>query len=327
MRSELAWGTAIVRAARSVTPTVRELILQPENIPEPWTPGAHLDVVTTVDRKPSIRSYSLVGLPDGCCYRIAVRRVAASRGGSAFMTALAEGQRIRVSAPKNHFELGSGAPEYLLVAGGIGVTPIVGMALELKRRGDRFRMLYAARSALDLPYGAWLAEELGPRLQVFLGERGERMDAVVEVARLAGGGEAYVCGPAALLAAFRAAWIQGSRKAADLRFETFASSGGHPAEPFRLRVPRHGVDVIVAANQSLLDALECAGVEILSDCLRGECGLCALEVLDLEGEIDHRDVFLGFEEQRSNRRICACVSRVVNGGVVLESPFRPDETA
>ncbi|MFN3569170.1 MAG: 2Fe-2S iron-sulfur cluster-binding protein, partial [Polaromonas sp.] len=104
---------------------------------------------------------------------------------------------------------------------------------------------------------------------------------------------------------------------------TFGSSGRFAAQAFRVQVPRHHVDIMVPAGSTLLDALESAGVETLSDCRRGECGLCAMDVLALDGEADHRDVFLSEHEKQQNSRICACVSRVV-GSVTLDSSYRPE---
>jgi len=89
-----------------------------------------------------------------------------------------------------------------------------------------------------------------------------------------------------------------------------------------VRVPRLGVEVAVPAGCSMLDALDAAGVDIMSECRRGECGLCAVDVVALEGEIDHRDVFLSEHQKRENNRICACVSRAVRGGVVIDTSWR-----
>ena len=96
-----------------------------------------------------------------------------------------------------------------------------------------------------------------------------------------------------------------------------------PALAFRVLVPRHQLDITVSADCSLLDALDQAGVMTISDCKRGECGLCAMDVLAVDGEIDHRDVFLSDAEKDEGRSICACVSRVV-GTITLDSAYRPD---
>jgi ferredoxin len=132
----------------------------------------------------------------------------------------------------------------------------------------------------------------------------------------------YVCGPVPLLDAARHAWEASGRPAAGLRYETFGNSGRFAPQAFHVRIPRHALDITVPADCSLLDALERAGVEAVFDCRRGECGLCTLDVLALDGEIDHRDVFLSAHEKQRNTRLCACVSRVV-GSVTLDSSYRP----
>ena len=127
----------------------------------------------------------------------------------------------------------------------------------------------------------------------------------------------------ALLEAVKKVWGEAGRPLADLRFETFGNSGRFAAQAFRVRLPRHQIDIMVPADTTLLDALESAGVEAIADCRRGECGLCVMDVLALEGEVDHRDVFLSAHEKAACQRICVCVSRVV-GEISLDSAWRAD---
>jgi len=127
-----------------------------------------------------------------------------------------------------------------------------------------------------------------------------------------------------MLDAARAAWQRAGRAANLLRFETFGSSGARASESFWVRLPRHGLRIEVPPERSLLDVLEENGVQTLSDCRRGECGLCAVDIVSVDGEVDHRDVFLSASEKRSNERLCACVSRISGGGVVLDSAYRAD---
>jgi vanillate O-demethylase ferredoxin subunit len=266
----------------------------------------------------------LVGEPDGQTYRIAVKRLPQGRGGSLAMWQLPVGARLRVSAPQNHFALDFNAPAYLLVAGGIGITPLLRMAHTLAQRsaasGRPVRMLYGARTADELAFLAELKELLGERLRTVVGAA---MDFAAEIAALPAGGQMYVCGPAPMLDAARSAWLAAGRPEADLRFETFGSSGASAPQAFRVQIPRHGLDITVPADCSLLEALEQAGIEQLYDCQRGECGLCALDVLALDGTIDHRDVFLSAHEKQQNTRLCACVSRVT-GSITLDSAWRPE---
>ena len=302
MKTSQTWADAHVQSLRDLTPTVREFTLRPAGGALAHAPGSHLQVQLLVGGQPQTRSYSLVGEPDGEAYRIAVKRLDDGKGGSLAMWQLAQGDRLRVSEPQNHFALAWDAPAYLLAAGGIGVTPLVGMARALAARGAAVRMLYAARSDAELAYADSFA---------------------AEIAALSPGAQLYLCGPAPMLDAARRAWEDSGRPAADLRYETFGSSGRFAPQAFRVQIPRHALDITVPAGCSLLDVLEGAGVQTLSDCRRGECGLCAMDVLAVDGAIDHRDVYLSEHERQANSRICACVSRVV-GSVTLDTAWRPD---
>ena len=324
MRNNQDWHPANVRAHRDLSATVREFEIRPEGGVKPWSVGSHLDVRVEVGGREQTRSYSLVGLPGDEAYRIAVKRAQPSRGGSRFMWSLETGSELSIGEPNNHFELSFNAPQFLLIAGGIGITPIVGMAQMLAARGANVQMRYAVRNAAELVYGDRLRSALGGRLQTFCSDAGERLDIATEIAALAPRAQLLACGPITLLDALRAAWAGAGRAAADLRFETFGNSGRYEAQPFWVELPRHNLRLEVPAERSLLDVLNEAGVETLYDCQRGECGLCAVDIVSASGSIDHRDVFFSAHEKQSNQRLCACVSRVHGGGVVLDSAYRPD---
>lgn len=324
MKSSNTWHPARIRAHRDLSPTVREFEIQPEGGVKPWTVGSHLNVKVWIDGREEMRSYSLVGLHDPAVYRIAVKLAAQGRGGSRHMWSLRDGDELTLGEPDNHFELAFNAPQFLLVAGGIGITPLVGMAQMLAAKGADVRMRYAARSAAELVYADTLRAALGDRLQTCCSDVGERLSLEREVAALAPGAQMRVCGPMAMLDAARDAWAAAGRPAADLRFETFGNSGHHAAEPFWVELPRHQLRIEVPPHRSLLDVLAEAGVETLSDCCKGECGLCTMDVISVQGRIDHRDVFFSPHERETNRRLCACVSRVSGGGVVLDTAYRAD---
>lgn len=322
MAEPLDWGRARLRAVRDLSHDIRLFEIEPESRFAPPRPGSHIQVSVQVGDRPDVRSYSTVGPCTDGTYRIAVKRLADTRGGSAYLWGLAPGARLMVTPPRNHFELGLGRPEYLLVAGGIGITPIFGMALALADAGARFHVLYGVRTRRDLALADELQERLGSRLERFVGEDGQRIHLPAEIERLAPGGEAYVCGPIGLLEAAKHAWKGSGRPAASLRFETFGNSGRYAAEGFTVKIPRLALTIEVPPNRTLLDALEGAGVGMIHDCRRGECGLCALPILGTEGIVDHRDVFFSDEEKAANGKLCTCVSRVVGGSVTLDTGDR-----
>ncbi len=331
MKSDEHWAEAVVHSVQDLSASVRGIALRPAEGVRPWTVGSHLRVRLAIGGRDEVRSYSLVGLPaesrETGLYRIAVKRADPGRGGSRRMHALQGGDGLQIAGPDNHFDLPTGAPHTLLVAGGIGITPILGMALTLAARGASLRMLYAARDDSELVFADRLRAALGERLQTFADARSERIDLDAEIAALPPRSQLLCCGPVPLLQAAQAAWARAGRHRADLRFETFGSSGSRAAEAFWVAVPRQGLRFEVPADRSLLDVLSEHGVQALHDCQRGECGLCAIDIVELQGEVDHRDVFFSEHEKRENRRLCACVSRVCGGGVVLDPAWRPDTPA
>ena len=327
MKTAQIWTEARVHALHDITPTVREITLKPTNSALPHQAGGHLQMQVLVNQgaavRPHTRSYSLIGQPDGEFYRIAVKRLDEGRGGSKAMWQLAVGDRLQISEPQNHFPLDLAAPAYLLAAGGIGVTPLVGMAQLLAQRGAKVQMLFGARSEAELAYLEPLKVVLKDQLKTATAEKGAYIDFEAEIAQLPPQAQMYICGPVPMLDAARKAWANAGRPMADLRYETFGSSGRFAPQAFRVKIPRHSLDITVPADNGLLDELEMAGVQAMYDCRRGECGLCAMDVLSINGEIDHRDVFLSDEEKASNKRICVCVSRVV-GEITLDSAYRAD---
>ena len=323
MRFATTFSDVRVVAVRELSHDVREFVIAPQGVVAPWTPGAHIDVSLPLEAGAQTRSYSLVGLA-GPHYRIAVKRAENGRGGSRYMHGLAPGDRLMASDPANHFEIDLRRPHFLLVAGGIGATPILGMAQALARRGADVRAVLAARTRADLLFADEFAAALGERVRHVVSTENMRLAPADEIAELPAGGELYICGPLSLVEAFRRAWTAANRPQELFRTETFGSGGARKAEPFRVRIPALDLTVEAPADMSMLDALAAAGVEVMSDCRRGECGLCAVEVIAASGAIDHRDVFLSEAERRENRRICACVSRVVGGDITIDTGWRAD---
>lgn len=314
---------AVIRATRDLTADIRLFEIAPADGFVPPTPGSHIDVAVEIDGARQLRSYSIIGPCADRVYRIAVKRLATGRGGGAYLWGLAPGAALVISDPRNGFVLRRGASEYVLVAGGIGITPIFTMALSLAETTARFRVLYACRQREHFALAEELRRVIGDRLAMFVTEEGRRIDFTAEITRLHPAGELYVCGPLRMLEAARRAWIASGRPIERLRYETFGSSGHLAPQPFRVMLPRLGQEIEVPAERSILEALESAGIEMISDCRRGECGVCVLPILDAAGIVDHRDVFFSEDEKAENRRLCTCVSRAV-GVLTLDTADRPE---
>jgi vanillate O-demethylase ferredoxin subunit len=322
MADPFEWRNARLRAVRDLAADIRLFEIEPSGEFVAPTPGSHVDVTVQIGERPDTRSYSIVGPCADGVYRVAVKRLAESRGGSAYMWTLRPGAQLLITTPRNNFELSRGRPEYLLVAGGIGITPIFTMALALAQARANFRLLYGCRRRPDLALADELREKIGDRLELFLSDEGARIDLAAAFASLGPHGEAYVCGPIGMLEAARRLWAESGRLIDRLRIETFGNSGRFATAPFKIRIPRLGREIEVPANRTMLEALEDAGVEVIFDCRRGECGLCALDILEVDGVVDHRDVFFSDEEKAANKKLCTCVSRVAGGTIAIDTADR-----
>ena len=321
MRFVETWTSATLVATRDLTANIREFLLRPEAPIAPFAPGSHINVGVDIDGRPDTRSYSLVGEPDPQGLRIAVRRAPDSRGGSRYMWQLAPGARLSITLPSTQFQIDWVRPHYCLIAGGIGITPIIGIAQVLARRNASFTLHYAVRSRRDAAYLDQLHELLGDRLVLHAGDEGRRLDLATTFAQIPAQAMTLFCGPMRMLDAARHAFLAAGRTLADLSYETFGSSGLLPTEAFRVRLADAGIELVIPGDRSMLDVLNEAGHEVISDCRRGECGICAIDVVGIEGEIDHRDVFFSDHQKRGNRKICPCVSRA-RGIVTVDTLHR-----
>ncbi|KZD23648.1 PDR/VanB family oxidoreductase [Tardiphaga robiniae] len=323
MRFAEHWMWCSVDAIRDVTSGIREITLRPDAPPMSYPPGSHINVNLLIDGQPQTRSYSLVGERAIDTLRIAVRLAPDSRGGSQAMWALQPGGRLEISSPSSLFDIDWARKTYCLIAGGIGITPITGIAHALRKRSVDVRLHYAVRSRQDAAYLDEMGELLGERLDVHASDEAARLDLDATFSALPTDAIAIMCGPMRMLEAARHAWNSAGRAPADLRYETFGSSGLLPTAEFRVRLKGSGTEIVVPQNRSMLDALNDAGHEVMSDCQRGECGVCAIDVLAIDGEIDHRDVFFSDHQKSGNTKICPCVSRVV-GTVTVDTLYQPD---
>lgn len=313
------WQKATVVAVTDAADRVRRIELAPERPVRPRA-GEHIDVRLPLGGGHEVRSYSIVdGAPDGSRLAISVLRTRDSKGGSEYMHGVAVGDTLTVTSPLQDFPLRVGARRYVLLAGGIGVTAVVGMADVLKRVRADYSIVYVGRRRDAMAYLDALAAEHGDRLTVHVDAEGSGLDVAGLVDGIEPGTELYMCGPIRLMDAVRRAWIARGLDITDLRFETFGNSGWFAPEEFEVEIPRLGVTATVGKAESMLEALERAGVEMMFDCRKGECGLCAVTVSELVGKPDHRDVFLSQQQKEAVpvTTLTCCVSRVAADGDAL----------
>lgn len=279
-------------------------------------PGEHIDLFLPLGRGHEVRSYSIVeASEDGTKIWISVFKTPHSRGGSEYMHSLEPGDVLRVTQPLQDFPLRVGAPQYVLVAGGIGITALLGMAHVLKQVKANYTFVFVGRSRQAMAYLQRLQDEHGQHLKVHVDDEGTSLDVAELVDSMSPGTELYMCGPIRLMDAIRRRWSERDLDITDLRFETFGSSGWFDPEPFSVTIDRLGVTTTVQPHESMLEALEREGVEMMYDCRKGECGLCTVDVIHTEGEVDHRDVFHSEQQKAAKpvRKLCSCVSRVASG--------------
>ena len=283
----------------------------------PVEAGAHLRVRLPGDY--DHRHYSLVDLPgwEGR-HLLAVRLEDHSRGGSRFMHNLTLGDKIWTSPPRQSFPLHEGPEPAALIAGGVGITPILSMAAALARGGRDFALRYAGRRREAMAFLAPLAAICGDRLRVHAAcEAGGRLDLGAALDATPRGAWLYVCGPAGMIEAAREAAVARGWPEARIRSEVFAAPEVHRTdEPFEVELARSGRVLDVPADRSLLAVLREAGLEPDADCERGGCGMCQVRVL--EGRPEHRDVILSARERAAGEVMQSCVSRALTPRLVLD---------
>lgn len=287
-----------------------------------WQPGAHLDLhlprgADGASADSSVRQYSLCGSPeDRTRYQVAVLREEAGRGGSRWIhDTLEVGEQLRVGGPRNNFELIE-ADEYLFVAGGIGITPLLPMLRAVAAAGRSWRLLYGGRTRRSMAFVDDLLDLGGGAVEIRPQDEFGLLDLDGPLAAAAPGTAVYACGPEPLLQALESA-CAGRPVALHLeRFSPKAVDPGAVDTSFEVELTGSGTVIQVDAGTSLLDALEQAGAPVEYSCREGTCGTCEVAVLD--GVPDHRDSLLTDEERAANDVMFPCVSRCLSRRLVLD---------
>ena len=318
-----------VAEARELNPLIRLIRLRADDgaaLPG-YSAGAHLRVqVELPDGGLDWRHYSLINLEPRTDatrapaeYVIAVRREDEGRGGSRFMHERVQpGQLLSIESPKNEFPLREHAGCAVLVAGGIGVTPLVSMAAQRIAEHAPVRMHYAGRSRELMAFLPELQQLLGDSLRMHTdAEAGAPLDVDALLDACGADDQLYVCGPKPMLDTLLAKTQARGWTRERVHFEVFTApavdAGDHA---FEVVLALSGRSLTVPADRSILDCLIDAGCDPMFDCKRGECGVCATNVI--EGEIDHRDYVLSERERREGNVMQICISRCKGPRLVLD---------
>lgn len=279
-----------------------------------WTPGAHIDVFLPGGLT---RPYSLCGDRwDAYRYRIGVLREPGGRGGSRYVhERLRPGDRAGVGGPRNNFPLVP-SDRYLFIGGGIGITPLLPMVHQAELLGADWTLLYGGRRRSSMAFTDELAA-YAERVRLVPEDEFGRPDLRALLAEPQPGVKVYCCGPSGLLAAVEAAcgdWPDHSLHTE--RFTPKEQQGPVRNEPFEVELRRSGRTVTVTPGVSVLEAIQRAGVNVLSSCRQGTCGTCETVVLD--GRPDHRDSILADHERAAGDCMFVCVSRSRTDRLVLD---------
>lgn len=282
-----------------------------------FQPGAHIDVHLPGGL---IRQYSITNGPGQLDrYRIGVKLEPESRGGSeALHHTVREGDVLAISEPRNNFPLRRNAVRTVLIAGGIGITPLLAMAQTLRHSNLGFELHCFARSRDHLAFGEIL-ERLGDSVTAHLGLSPD--DTAAAIAEILQGrspsDRVYGCGPAPMLAAVRELAAAADWPEEAVHFEYFSNPTEiDDSSSFEIDLARSALTLAVPAGQTVLEVLRDNGVDVASSCEVGACGTCSVGVI--EGEPDHQDVYLTESEKQRGDRMMACISRARGPRLILD---------
>jgi vanillate O-demethylase ferredoxin subunit len=284
----------------------------------PFTAGSHIDLHLP---NGMIRSYSLINdQGERNRYVVAVNKDAAGRGGSSFIhETLRAGDLITISHPKNNFALQENAAHSVLIAGGIGITPLLSMIRRLVALGRSWELHYAARTRLAAAFLDVLDRLRCGAQKVHLNfdqEEGGRMRYLAVIVKQAPpDAHLYCCGPVSMLDAFEAATT--GRPFGHVHVEFFKARERASADGgFEVRLARSNCTIMIEPGKTILSALLDAGIAVNYACAQGVCGTCETRVI--EGTPDHRDLFLSKDEQAANKTMMICRSRAKSSTLVLD---------
>lgn len=311
----------VISGVRQLTPRIRSFELRsPDGMELPeFTAGAHLQVPVRLDSGEIVlRHYSITSDPaQRDVYEIAVLREDAGCGGSvAVHEAYRLGQVLNGEPPVNKFELHGDSRPAILIAGGIGITPIRAMAQSLKTRSQKYTVHYAGRSENEMAFLEQLQQQHGERLFTYSSAKKQRMDITAILTDAPADAVFYVCGPGSLLSAVSREGETQHIAEDRIRFERFATAIASDAKPVIVNLQRSDKQLQVRADQTILDAMLDAGVAAPYSCKTGICKTCVVKVLD--GTPEHQDTVLSDAEKTDSKLMCPCVSRATTETLTLD---------
>lgn len=317
-------GTLKVRVSQieNLSSEIKRFTLSPSegsHLP-PFSGGSNVVLVLPNETSSFRNAYSLMSSPyDTSRYQIAVRRVDEGRGGSRYLhEQVKEGDELEILRPVNLFPLSKHARLHILIAGGIGITPVASQLAELRVRGTPFEVHFAVRSLEHARVAQELQRQYGhDNIHIYPADQNQRLNIANVLANRPLGSDVYVCGPEQMIedtinSAHALGWTD-----SHIHYERFLEQGSS-GEAFEVTLARSGARIQVSPDQSLLEAAEAAGHDIPYLCRGGACGMCETHVLALDGEIIHSDDWLSDEEKKLNQKIMPCVSRAKCSNLVID---------
>lgn len=284
----------------------------------PFSGGAHTVVEMNDQGRTRLNPYSLMSDPgDLSTYAISVRRDDEGRGGSLFMHRnVKAGDEMTITYPVNLFSLDLRAKKHIFFAGGIGITPFMSMIGQLEQSNGNWELHYACRSESLGTYVDVLSYKYPGKVHVYYDDQSQAiaLEDLLEGQPL--GTHAYVCGPKGMID-----WVHATATAAgwpDAHVHSEEFLAPEPGVPFEVRLCQSDKTITVGENESLLEAIERAGVDAPFLCRGGSCGQCETDVVAADGEFIHRDHWLDDDEHASGKKIMPCVSRFVGKSLELD---------
>lgn len=282
-----------------------------------FSPGSHVAVEIPLEEKIKRNSYSLCSSPyQTIFYDLAILLKDDSRGGSEYLHKVSTGTELKIGFPSNSFCLNSLARKYILIAGGIGITPFISMLANFSRFNTSFELHYAARSISECAFYDFLQREDSNLVKFYFSDRGERLNPKQILKEQPLGTHVYLCAPPSLMQECHDTARALGYPSSAIHRELFGAVKTNKVKPFTAVLAQSEKSIKVPKDKTLLEALEAAGIAANYSCRAGGCGACEVKVI--EGEIKHLDNYYSPEEKAEQNRILTCISRARSKQLVID---------